>query len=86
MVYNLDTLPEREIEMTVKEAAALIGVNEQRIRLLIKEKRILVTVIHDPRGIVYDVNRASAEEYKNSPRKSGWRKGRSRKEYAMERN
>jgi excisionase family DNA binding protein len=63
--------------LTVKEAAAELGVNEQRVRALLKQKRIPAS----KHGWAWAIRRADVLAFKNQPRPQG-RPAGSRKTHA----
>jgi hypothetical protein len=65
--------------MTPRQAAALIGCSVGQVRVLCK-KGILTTIRRSvPGGFYYDVDRQSAEAYRDAPQKQGYPRGQKRK-------
>lgn len=69
--------------MTTTEAAELIGISTNQVRLLVRKGKIkarLVTINGHLSTLRYEVDKRSAEKYRdNPPDPRGWKRGRSRK-------
>lgn len=72
--------------MTTTEAAQVIGCSPGHVRYLVRAGRLRATRLPGPynqRGYAWDIKRADAERYRDTPQRRGYPRGQPRKDVRL---